>query len=295
MGNPFRTESTRQYHARRADALKSARLEQSIREEQTREGRKSVERMPDDRSLFAYLNPDAVPADEASVEKYAAARDLGRRMRVRPPGTLESRVPTMKSREELCQNIFACNVWDAEPLLRDDVSHAKAEESEDDVNRIREMVRAASWMHHPRTDQNIAQSVTEELLDAAEAEQKRRQIKTPKGKQTELAIVDPDIAAFEQAHQALKSLACEDDAEAATVAMEDAVERGWEAFLRSYEATKSSDWPEGKKVWPDRGVRLPKSLEPLVARMTKLRQVRDQLYYQRLYPRLCHIAWEHRK
>ncbi|MCC7522797.1 hypothetical protein IT407_03295 [Candidatus Uhrbacteria bacterium] len=293
--NPFERRSAASYHRFQAARDASARQERGFKEKESKENKIKAERMPDERSLYVYFHPDAGNADEAEIEKYARIRDLGAKMQSRRPGYFESRHPQPKTRAEICKNIFLCNTWDAEPLLLDDLELAKADGSAEDADRVREMIRAASWMRNPRTDQTIALTVAQEILKQDEAQHKEHARFLEKGKQTELAIVDPDIEGMEHVVKTIEQVDCESQTDKAVTYIEERLAREWDKFLNAFEQSSETEWEGGKKTWPDLGVQLPQKLEAQSRQISKIRQIRDQIYYQRLYPQLCKLSWTKRK
>ena len=293
--NPFERRNAASYHRFQDARDASARQERGFKEKETKENKIKAERMPDERSLFVYFHPDAEQAEGPEIEKYARIRELGSKMQSRRPGYFESHHPKPKTRREICKNIFLCNTWDAEPLLLDDLQTAKSEGNSEDADRVREMIRAASWMRNPRTDQTIALDVAQEILKQDEERHKEHARFLEKGKQTELAIVDPDIEGMEAVIKTVKNVECENQTDRAVTYIEERLEREWEKFLSAYEQSSPKEWEGGNKRWPDLGVQLPKKLEEQSRQISKIRQIRDQIYYQRLYPQLCKLSWTKRK
>lgn len=293
--NPFERRNAASYHRFQADRDASARQERGFRGKEAEQNKIRAERMPDERSLFVYFHPQTEHAEGPEIEKYARIRELGAKMQTRETGYFESRHPKPKTRAEICNNIFLCNTWDAEPLLMDDLDAAKENGRLEDADRVREMIRAASWMRNPRTDQGIALEVAKEILTLDEQRHKEHAKLLEKGSQAELAIIDPDIEGMEQVVRTIQNVDCETKTDRAVTYIEERLSQEWKTFLDAYEQTPAKEWEGGKKQWPDLGVQLPKKLEVQSQRISKIRQIRDQLYYQRLYPQLCKLSWTKRK
>ena len=259
--NPFRGETT--YQRRSAERDKSVLAERARQKQDHTKHMREVERMPNIEALHSYL-------EHSEIQQGS--------------GTLAARLPKLAEREEICRNFFQCNVWDAEPYLLDDLQAAKQSGEQEQVKHIREMIRAASWASHGRTDGQIAAKLTEDYL-----KQLKEQIGAFKQQGMELwaSQTQKHISDAETILDALKTTACDEQAEDAILAAESLITETWDAFITEWTAEKKKD---AKLPWPNRGVELPGKLGKLVKSLTQYRQMRDQLYYQRLYSHLCQIA-----
>lgn len=290
--NPFKPSAAAYHRESRARDL-SAIQERGFKAKEDAKNRRALERMPDQRSILVYFHPDAQKDTGPELEKYSQIRSVGGYMHARESGEFESSVPSPKTREQLCENIFNCSPWDAEPLLLDDLNEAKRQGSPEQINHVREIIRAVSWgsIHQPRTDRPTALKIAHELQEEAEQNHvKHRQLSG--AKQTELSLVDPDIIGLEDVIAVLNNKEKQTLAEKAAEYVETKIEAAWRDFIKVYQASKASDWPEKKKYWPNIGVKLPEPVKNAADRVIKLRQVRNQLYFHLLYPVLASHAWD---
>lgn len=174
------------------------------------------ERIPDVEALHAYL----IETENAE------------------PGKLSGLVPDLPNRRSICENFFNCNIWDVEPHLLDDLERAKRGQNKEDVAHVREMIRAASWASHGRTDAEICLSLAESI-----------------------GLKNKDVIS------ALKDFQCDDKTESAVEFIEREIQDAWEKIAKNTDdAAKARE------------------------RLHALRPIRDQLYFQRLYKKLCAIG-----
>lgn len=200
------------------------------------------------------------------------------------PGGLEAKLPELMRREEICRNFFQCNVWDAEPHLLDDLSAAELSGDKDQVNHVREMIRAASWASHGRTNGQVATAIVETYLERLKREadafhKQGMELWTNRSKK--------QIESAETMLEALRKTTCDEQAEAAVLAAEELIAQTWDEFIEAWKTERARN---PKLPWPDRGVELPAKAGELMKELSRYRQIRDQLYYQRLYSHLCRIA-----
>ncbi len=280
------------YHRLQRERDKSAIQQRGFKSKEDAQNRKAIEHMPDQRSVLVYFHPDAQHAEGPEIEKYAMARSVGGRMHDRPKSALERSIPSLKTREQLCENIFNCSPWDAEPMLLEDLNEAKKGGSSEDVNHVREIIRAVSWgsPHQPRTDRPAAAKLALELEH--EAEQAHLAHRKVGNKQTELAMIDPDILGMADVVAALSDKQEQARLDKSMSYIEDRLEDEWQTFVEEFKSSDAKTWPEKKKYWPNIGVQLPEPLKSTADRIVKLRRVRNQLYFQKLYPVLAEHAWE---
>lgn len=282
------------YQRLQRDRDKSITQERGFKAQEDLKNRKAIEHMPDQRSVLVYFHPDAQHEKGPELEKYATARTVGGRMHERPAGELEKAVPVPKTREQLCDNIFKCNPWDAEPLLLDDLNEVKRNGTQEDINHVREMIRAVSWgsPHQPRTDRPTAAKLALELQEEAEQQHvAHRKLENGK-KQTELSIMDPDVVGMEDVVATLTDKQKAGHLENAIEYIESRIEAEWKNFIKAYELSDAKTWPEKKKYWPGIGVQLPEPVKSAADRVIRLRRIRNQLYFHLLYPVLASHAWE---
>lgn len=89
-----------------------------------------------------------------------------------PIGTLSRDVLRTTTRQELCETDFRCNNDLAEPVLLDDLERAKQNHtSAETLRTLRGMIRATSWMAHPRVDRELLLKEAQDRLRSVESEQ----------------------------------------------------------------------------------------------------------------------------
>ena len=143
---------------------------------------KDPERIPNVEALHAYL----LETEENEASQFS------------------THIPDMPTRREICKNFFACNIWDVEPYLLDDLHNAKKSNNKKKINHIREMIRAASWASHGRTDTDLCLKLLKQLdLDR------------------------PEI------HAAVKDYLCDEEIENAVNLIEAEVEKVWDAIAKN--------------------------------------------------------------
>jgi len=202
----------------------------------------------------------------------------------------ENKLPKPKSRERACEDFFTCNIWDVEPLLLDELSAARASGDQARIDEIRQIIRAASWMKHERTDENVAVQMTREKTELFQHDHATRHaMMTEIGFKREAAKIDPDLIGTKTVLEAIDGFAAiGNDAEPALRYVEGAIEQDWDAFLVALEKEKAP-WPENP------GVKLEGNAADLMERIKAWRMIRDQLVYQRYYENLSKIGRLHSK
>jgi len=263
-GNPFE----KPYHRVQKERDKSA-LAENVRRvaEYEKNLADHAERMTDLKSVIAHL---AKPKPE-DVEPY-----------------FETRVPKPKNREQLCKDFFMCNVWDVEPVLLDELTAARASGDEFRIDEIRQIIRAASWMKHERTDSKIALQKTREKAELFHKDHSMRHaMLTEEGFEKEAAKIDPDLAGIKEVLEAIDGFhAIGKDAEPAIRYVEGALEHDWEEFLNAVKE-EGQPWPENP------GTKLEGKVADLAERIKAWRMIRDQLYFQRYQTNLSKIGKLH--
>lgn len=119
-------------------------------------------------------------------------------------GPLTSTIPDLPGRRDICKNFFSCNIWDVEPYLIDDLNNAKLANDKDEIRHIREMIRAASWASHGRTD-------AKKCLELAKSINL-----------TNKAVLDT-----------LKRFLCDDEVESAVRFIEEEIDNEWDKIAKN--------------------------------------------------------------
>ncbi len=224
------------------------------------------------------------------VERIGDWKDLLRDFLKQTPIEIQPTVsPLMPKRitwDDVRKQGYFMNIWDLEPLLLDALELAKEKKDENRVQLLRGLVRSASWPTHGPVNPDIAKKDAEVFL--AEAQEHESATKNnPFEKQTGFGFEEEAKAdAWQKVMKAVGAMDCKGDrVEAATDFVERVFVKEWKAFLALYKKEK-------KRTWPDRGtnVKLEPEVEMATERIVKLREIRDQLYYQRLFPKLCEFG-----
>ena len=181
------------------------------------------------------------------------------------------------------------NVWDLEPLLLDTLEYEKENGDEERITLLRGLIRTASWATHRPVNPEVAKKDAEAFFAEAQ-EREQRTKKNPFSKQTGFGFdEEAETQDWQHVIAEVGSMDCKGErVETATQFVERVFVKEWQTFLSLYQE-------KGKKrTWPDRGidVKLEPEVKAATERITKMRNVRDQLYYQRLYPNLCEFGHE---
>ncbi len=167
---------------------------------------------------------------------------------------LQERFPNDPTKSNLCQYPIGCDITDVEPFLIDDLIAEKMRATEskgsnETIARLRKLIRAASWISHARPRDEPLLALARSLADEVEK------------KQQEIARTDPQESkewndVLSMAHviaSALHDHLAGAEAESAAQAIE-------------YFVDIARKNPHDQR------------------RLKHLRELRDQLYFQRLYP-----------
>lgn len=187
---------------------------------------------------------------------------------------LEKEFPKDPKKKELCPYPGACDIWPVEDILLKDLNEAKAK-SPEKVNELRKLIRAASWEAHKqkRTGEMVARA--RKFKDELEAQY------------AEVAKTDPEEAnetwkpLAEHArdmYEALRDGTGGEEAEAGTVGAEIIFDRELQKVLNTL---------NHRRMTVEEALALPASnpTRKIVERFSEeMRPIRDQIYYQRLFP-----------
>lgn len=203
---------------------------------------------------------------------------------------------------------FRLNVFSWEPKLLDDLKRAEAKNDPEAIQDLRSLIRAGSWNSHRPINANQAKNLAEEW--------RQKLLKQPTDAQLELtAVMNPDLSQVEDMLSlfSLKNAKCGPEAEKTAQFIEDKLREAWLAFNACYRETTKQFKKECHEygdrfdsyplAWPfSRNINsIEKStigrvsghtydfaeLHDAYHRIIELRQLRDQVYYQLLYPKLC--------
>lgn len=183
-------------------------------------------------------------------------------------------IPHAVRPKDFADEAFYPNSYNIEPFAMEDLRLAKERNDEAEIARIRTIIRTFSWPSHGRTDAQIASELARAfLLDPLNPFEEA---------QGELPQLETDQ--WENVAQITGNMECRGDkVESATRFVENKIAETWKEFLLPYWSVDPGDRP----AWPDSRLRTDKDQLPIKKKLTSLRMIRDQLYYQRLYPKLC--------
>lgn len=181
---------------------------------------------------------------------------------------------------------YHLNIWAWEPELLDDVERVKAKDDTEALQDLRKLIRAGSWDTHKPTNEQA----TKKLALAWQNELEKQ----PSDAQLELtAIMNPDLESVKNVVELFSSEkpTCGPEAEEAARFLEQKLREAWKAFSSLYREAEKLHYPE-KLAWPHSRYHI--DIDPELSdlhhaqqRIIQLRQMRDQVYYHLLYPKLC--------
>lgn len=201
---------------------------------------------------------------------------------------LGNKVPMPKPREQLCKDFFHCNIWNLEPVLLDELAAARLADDSDRIDEIRNVIRAASWMTHKRTDANVAVEIAREKAGLILHEHEiHHAILTDEGFEKESRTVDSDLVGIKQVIDDLENFrSIGKDTEHSLRYVESSLEQDWQEFLKTIKE-EHAPWPENPAV------ELTGKSGDLAERIEAWRMIRDQLYFQRYNENLSKIGQMH--
>ncbi|MFZ2803757.1 MAG: hypothetical protein WA001_00890 [Patescibacteria group bacterium] len=185
-----------------------------------------------------------------------------------------------KGHQEACNNLYSCDPWMYEPILLDELIAERAQASsrstsKGSVDKLRELIRAGSWMTHERV---LKDDALEQLKRVTQLEEQDWQ--------TKIRHADPDTS------KELKGNLKDAQAELATVARtitDGLYGQDAEPAVRSIEDLSVQAWLELKKILISHQMDFTEAwtnplTKPLVQELETLRPLRDYLYFEYLYP-----------
>lgn len=195
--------------------------------------------------------------------------------------------PRFLAPEQLKRQSFVPNVYYIEPFALDDLDRAKEQEDETEIERIRTVIHAYSWASHGPVNPSKAAELAHAFQKESEKPgenltfnpfEEREGPSLPESKQWET------VAQVTGRMEYVK-----DKVEVPIRFIEKKIEEAWSKFLEPYSEedkdNKELPWPESRPHMDKQ--KLPKELDMLEKRLTALRMIRDQLYFQLLYPKLA--------
>lgn len=204
-------------------------------------------------------------------------------------GPLERACPRKFDPQEYADMAFLPDLYAIEPAVLDDLDEAKAGGDEVRIEQLRHYIRAMSWATHGRTDDKVAAELAQQFLRETQGE-------TASGgresrAQTGFDYANPDIAEWTRVLNTVNEIQCRGSMVAKpTNFVEKKIVEGWKELIgHMKQKQRKSDWPTTYPVKQDPPV-LSDDVRRVSDRLAKLRQMRDQLYYQLLYPKHCMYA-----
>ncbi len=208
----------------------------------------------------------AATAKKKKLERQAIAekvQDYFRRKFIREP-----------DREALCSVLFGCQVWPTEELLLEDLVRAKMDGHAERIAFLRDLIHANSWSSHLAHSHDDLISQIHRLQHVFQKEN----VPPERIRQQGTRALDEHAHQGEVILDALRQHIDGDRAEAATRAIEVWMDEAWEQF-RLIKRSMPFAWAQVKTLRKTRP-----QLRIILKRIEELREVRDQLYVQRLYP-----------
>jgi hypothetical protein len=167
-------------------------------------------------------------------------------------GTLEQDISLL---ERACSEVYSCDPWKYEPVLLDALIIAReAEAPQEDIDRLRALIRAGSWMQYQRQDEEAVLAVLRRL--------RRRE---PASWEARLAAAEAQWEARETGP-----------------ALEPAVRPIEDLSLRAWLMLKQAAGAHGLDHLSDAS-----HVRMLRDELQDLRIARDALYFRRLYPNIA--------
>jgi len=200
-----------------------------------------------------------------------------------------------------CIKQRTCGILDIESLLMGDLIAARRQERPvEDINRLRAFLRVSSWKNHARfagsEEMKLLLEAVRKAADAKARAEHFRELRRHAVGQRNLAAIPSDVDSQKDADERLAEIGNEldlveralgkpllgDDAEPAALAMDDLIGSA------IHESVQDRKFPAKKKpaVFRKPGA---KTSQPLTY-LDRLRVLRDQIYFQRLYPHLASKA-----
>ncbi|MEI7512230.1 MAG: hypothetical protein WCK01_02100 [Candidatus Uhrbacteria bacterium] len=224
---------------------------------------------------------------ERIADWHELLRDFLKRTPIEIKPTVTPLMPKRISWDDVRRHGPFMNIWDLEPLFLDTLELVKEQQKATDILITRGLIRSTSWSSHKPIYPEVAKADAGNFL--SEAQENEQQIKlNPFTKQTGFGFEEEaESASWQHVMDEVGTMDCKgDQIESATNFVEKVFVKEWKAFLALYHEKGI------KRTWPDRGIEV--KLEPEITKATerivKLRGIRDQLYYQRLYPKLCEFG-----
>lgn len=191
-------------------------------------------------------------------------------------------------RPDLCENIFKCDPWKVEPVLLDALLVERSKEefaSPARIERLRKLIRAASWFTYERTDANAALRPFEEIVKQETKRQEERigsrirdairSSDTTEAKELDTAL-EQEKRLFRQGVEAFKQGKTGEEAEPAAQTVET-------LMFRAYgELKKLSIRHPG--LSPEEAIHHPVG-RAYAEEINTLRAARDWIYFRRCYPK----------
>jgi hypothetical protein len=209
--------------------------------------------------------------------------------RGRKQGELERLDPRKFFPKDYTDVRFCPDLYVVEPAVLDDLEAAKKRHDAERVEALRSVIRAMSWTSHGRTDKEVASKKAEDFLRETQAEATNET--SGRGKpQTGFEFAHPDLAQWSRVLNVLKGIEC-NHLEAPTAFVEKKIVQTWKDLIAQFprKTSKRKDWPSSWPVAVD-PPKLSEETAHINERLIALRHVRDQLYYQLLYPKFCMYA-----
>lgn len=188
---------------------------------------------------------------------------------------LDNKFAKNPNHQELCDALLGCEVWPTEELLLEDLKRAKQGGVPSRIALLRDLIHANSWSSHPPPPGRSSFLTTATNLHKQLISEQRSSGRLDP---IDARTLQERINEGELIVEAIRDDIDDQEAEAATRAIEDWMDRAWHE-LNLVRKTLPFDWKNQKAL---RGKH--QRLREVMKHIETLRQLRDQIYYQRLYP-----------
>lgn len=184
---------------------------------------------------------------------------------------------------DACSNLYRCDPWKYEPILLEELYRLKISGGADatDLNELRGMIRAGSWMTYDRMNDREAVARLGTVRDREQADWMWKIRNADPSTAKELAENRDEV--FADLDRIGRDLHTEKTGEAL------------ESAVSSLESLMASTWHQLKKAMAMHGMTWEEArknpvTKVLVEEIDALRPVRDLAYFRRLYPERANVA-----
>lgn len=182
----------------------------------------------------------------------------------------------LRDRQSACRGIYSCDPQTYEPYLLDDVLQSRMQrQHEAELNQLRGLIRAGSWMTYKRQTLETALDQLTQFEKNLSQDGHARIIAADPSTATEHYLnLQQELTEIQQIRDALRANITGKELEPIVRLVEDFNIHLWQR-LKQYHAIRGE---HVSRVQPD------KVSKPLYQEIALLRPIRDLLYFRRVYP-----------